>query len=281
MSLDESANAFYNEANEQGRVTRMGKFDGFLFYTDFDNTFTLPGGKEISRANADAVRYFQSEGGLFSVATGRSPNFIQNYRDYFTPNAPLITLNGTMITSPDGETILMEYLIDERVLDVVRFLLPIPYMQCVYFGNGITQYNRMTEGTLEEKMAYYAALPKPWYKVVTRQDEKYAREVADALAEKYGDLYEFDRSYAEGIEIHQKGSGKGACVEWIKAHLDTPIRMTIAAGDYENDISMIKGADIGYAVQNAIDAVKRAADRITSANTEDAIAQIIEDLEKE
>lgn len=256
----------------------MGKFDGYLFYTDFDNTFTLPGGNEISKANCDAVRYFQSEGGLFSVATGRSPNFIQKYTSFFTPNAPLITLNGTMITSPDGETILKEYLIDERILDVVRFLLPIPYMQCVYFGNGITQYNRMTEGTLDEKMAYYASLPKPWYKVVTRQDEKYAREVADALSERYGDLYEFDRSYAEGIEIHQKGSGKGACMEWVKAHLDAPVRVTIAAGDYENDISMLKRATVGYAVENAIDAVKQAADRITSANTQDAIARIIEDL---
>ncbi|MBR3929547.1 MAG: HAD-IIB family hydrolase [Clostridia bacterium] len=258
----------------------MGKFDGYLFYTDFDNTFTLPGGNEISKANCDAVRYFQSEGGRFSVATGRSPNFIQKYAAYFTPNAPLITLNGTMITSEDGETILKEYLLDERVLDVVRFLLPIPYMQCVYFGNGVTQYNRMTEGTLEEKMAYYAALSKPWYKVVTRQDEKYAREVADALKQKFGDLYEFDRSYAQGIEIHRKGSGKGACMEWVRQHSRSPIRVTVAAGDYENDISMIQSADIGYAVQNAIDAVKQAADRITSANTEDAIARIIEDLDR-
>ena len=140
------------------------------------------------------------------------------------------------------------------------------------------QYNRMTEGTIDEKMAYYASLPKPWYKIVTRQDEKYAREVADALSERYGDLYEFDRSYAEGIEIHQKGSGKGACMEWVKAHLDAPVRVTIAAGDYENDISMLKRATVGYAVENAIDAVKQAADRITSANTQDAIARIIEDL---
>lgn len=258
----------------------MGKFDGYLFYTDFDNTFTLPGGNEISKANCDAVRYFQSEGGLFSVATGRSPNFIQKYTSFFTPNAPLITLNGTMITSPDGETILKEYLLDDRALDVVRFLLPIPYMQCVYFGNGITQYNRMTEGTIEEKMAYYASLPKPWYKVVTRQAETYAREAADALLKEFGDLYEYDRSYAKGIEIHKKGSGKGACMEWVKAHMNSPVRVTIAAGDYENDISMIKSATIGYAVENAIDAVKEAADKITSANTQNAIARIIEDLDK-
>lgn len=258
----------------------MGKFEGYLFYTDFDNTFTLPGGKEISRANCDAVRYFQSEGGLFSVATGRSPNFIQNYASFFTPNAPLITLNGTMITSADGKTRLKEYLLDDKVLDVVKFLLPMPCMQCVYFGNAITQYNRKTDGTLQEKMAYYAALPKPWYKVVTRQDEKYAKEVRSALYHQFGDLYEYGRSYAEGIEIHQKGSGKGACMNWVVKNSPSPIRVTIAAGDYENDITMIQYASIGYAVENAIDAVKQAADKITSANTNDAIARIIEDLDR-
>ena len=278
--LDGMNPGIYNESDKRMKVTLMGRFDGVLFYTDFDNTFTLPGGKEISKANADAVRYFQSEGGLFSVATGRSPNFICNYSKFFVPNAPLITLNGTMITSEDGERTLKEFLLDERVLDVVRFLLPMECMQCVYFGNGVTQYNRMTEGTIEEKMAYYASLEKPWYKVVTRQAEEYAREVDTKLRERYSDLYEFDRSYAEGIEIHVKGSGKGACMDWVKAHLDVPVRLTVAAGDYENDISMIQRADIGYAVNNAIDAVKQAADRITAANTEDAIARIIEDLEK-
>lgn len=256
----------------------MGKFDGVLFYTDFDNTFTLPGGNAISRANADAVRYFQSEGGRFSVATGRSPNFIGKFSDVFTPNAPLVTLNGTMITSEDGETILKEYLIGDEILDVVEFLLKMPCMDCVYFGNAVTQYNRVTEGTIEEKMAYYAGLPKPWYKVVTRQNAAFARIVDGALRERFKDLYEFDRSYAEGIEIHKKGSGKGACMDWVKAHLDAPVRLTVAAGDYENDISMIQRADIGYAVANAIDAVKEPADRVTGANTEDAIARIIEDL---
>lgn len=258
----------------------MGRFDGYLFLTDMDNTFTMKGGEEISQANCQAVRYFQSEGGRFSVATGRSPEFIQQYGDFFIPNAPLITLNGAMICTPDGKIPLKEFFIDERILDVLAFLLPLPYMECVYFGNGITQYNRMMEGTLEEKLEYYANLPKPWYKIVTRQPEEYARPLMAELERKFGHLYEFDRSYAKGIEIHAKGSGKGACMEWVAAHSDEPIRVTVAAGDYENDISMIRKATVGYAVANAIDSVKQAADRITASNNEDAIARIIEELDR-
>ena len=44
-------------------------------------------------------------------------------------------------------------------------------------------------------------------------------------------------------------------------------------------MSLLESSDIGYAVDNAIDSVKEAADRITVANTNDAIAAIIEELE--
>lgn len=258
----------------------MGKFDGYLFLTDMDGTLTQPGEPEISQANCQAIRYFQAEGGRFTVATGRSPDFIRNYMDLFRPNAPLITLNGAMICSEDGCTPLKEFFIDEKILDVLSFLLPHPYMYCVYFGNGITQYNRMMEGTLEEKLNYYAALPKPWYKIVTRQPEEFAQPLMAELEQKFGHLYEFDRSYSMGIEIHKKGSGKGACLDWLINHSPDPIRVTIAAGDYENDISMIRKATIGYAVSNAIDSVKHAADRITVSHKDSAIARIIEELDR-
>ncbi|MBQ3080162.1 MAG: HAD-IIB family hydrolase [Clostridia bacterium] len=258
----------------------MGKFDGFMIFTDFDNTFTLPGGKEISKANIDAVRYFQKEGGLFTVATGRSPNFISLFEHVFRPNAPLITLNGTMITTPDGQTVLKEYQLGEDIMPLVEYLLTIPYMECVYFGNGETQYNRMMEGTLSEKMAYYRSLSKPWYKAVTRQPEEYAFELMADLENRFGDRFAFDRSYSMGIEIHTLDSGKGACMDWVKAHLKQEITTTVAVGDYENDVSMFKRADISYAVANAPEHVKKQAGRVTVRNDQDAMALIIEELGK-
>ena len=39
----------------------MGKFDGILIGTDLDGTLVSEG--KVSRENADAIRYFQAEGG--------------------------------------------------------------------------------------------------------------------------------------------------------------------------------------------------------------------------
>ena len=52
----------------------------------------------------------------------------------------------------------------------------------------------------------------------------------------------------------------------------------ICVGDYENDIPMIKEADIGYAVANACEPLKKAADRITKESAGKAIAEIIYSL---
>ena len=59
------------------------------------------------------------------------------------------------------------------------------------------------------------------------------------------------------------------------------IHTVVGIGDWENDLSMIEEADIGYAVANACEELKAAADRITVSVNENAIAKIIDDLDKE
>ena len=49
----------------------MGKFDGWLIATDLDGTLINRDGA-IPQRNLDAIRTFQDEGGLFTIATGRS-----------------------------------------------------------------------------------------------------------------------------------------------------------------------------------------------------------------
>ena len=74
------------------------------------------------------------------------------------------------------------------------------------------------------------------------------------------------------------GVCKGSAVKILR-DLIGDINTVVAVGDYENDISMIKYADFGYATANAADFVKAVADRITVANREHAIAAIINELD--
>ena len=58
--------------------------------------------------------------------------------------------------------------------------------------------------------------------------------------------------------------------------LNIPHENTIACGDGFNDLSMIKYAAVGVAMENAVDAVKENADYITASNNDDGIAKVVE-----
>ena len=62
-------------------------------------------------------------------------------------------------------------------------------------------------------------------------------------------------------------------------HLGISMERTVAVGDYNNDVGMLRAAKCGIAVANATDEAKAAADHITVSNEEHAIAKIIRDIE--
>ena len=80
----------------------MGKFDGVLLASDFDNTILntelprrtgcpiLP----ISQRNVEALRYFMDNGGRFAVATGRALPAFRIFAEQVPMNAPAVVCNG-------------------------------------------------------------------------------------------------------------------------------------------------------------------------------------------
>lgn len=62
-------------------------------------------------------------------------------------------------------------------------------------------------------------------------------------------------------------------------HFHVPLADTYAAGDAENDISMLEAAGTGIAMKNAADEVKKAADVITELdNDNDGLVLMLEKL---
>lgn len=80
-------------------------------------------------------------------------------------------------------------------------------------------------------------------------------------------------------EILPKGISKGAALCKMADLLGIDKNRTIAVGDYNNDVSMVKAAKLGFAVSNAVDEAKSVADYITVSNNESAIAVIIDGLD--
>ena len=76
----------------------MGKFDGVLLYTDYDDTLYNQH-LTVSEENHRAIRYFMQEGGRFSIATGRAKRTFapQIEKEHLEFNAPVVVSNGAGI----------------------------------------------------------------------------------------------------------------------------------------------------------------------------------------
>ena len=81
------------------------------------------------------------------------------------------------------------------------------------------------------------------------------------------------------LELFPSASGKGAAVKKLCEMLGINPLLSIAAGDAENDISMIQAAGMGIAMINGTDDVKNVATTITEFdNNHDGLAHTLVDL---
>ena len=251
----------------------MGKFDGILIATDLDQTLAI--GDNVAQENVEAIQYFQQEGGLFTLATGRYISHIEdNFSDKITPNCSILTLNGNVICDEKTHepTVLSE--LDKDITSEILSYSHKNHSENILFVN-VCDWN--------ESYKYEGEVFNDTCKLVfVMETEEAALKLRDHLKEKYSHIINVERSWPVGVEIYAKDGGKGKALEYLrrsgKYHIDT----IICAGDYENDISMLEYADIGFAVKNANEEAKKAADIVCDVTcTEGAIAWIINKLDKE
>lgn len=78
------------------------------------------------------------------------------------------------------------------------------------------------------------------------------------------------------LEFTRLGVTKGAALKQLADTLHIPIEQTMAVGDTENDLSILKAAGLGVAMGNALPEIKAQADAVTCTNDEDGVACAIE-----
>lgn len=250
----------------------MGRFDGYLLMSDFDGTLAWKG--TISRENCESIRYFQSEGGLFSVASGRFRKWLLDWQDFILPNTWCAMLNGAVICDRLGENLQLNQPMDDDFAEVAREVMAAcPHLNGVRLVD-FDKYVDWKQGTpLEDR-----EICRPGYKMVFLTPDEYSDEYAAKIAATVPDRYFVMRSWINGIEVQKRGTGKGDAVRHMRRLLGNRVHTVVAVGDYENDLDMIREADVGYAVGNACDALKAVADRITVSAAEHAIARVIAEI---
>ena len=268
----------------------MGKFNGILICTDLDGTL-LKNDKTISRENREAYEYFMREGGYFTFVTGRMPYTARSLYEMVRPNAPVGCINGGGIYDFSKGEYLWSTTLPERAAELVEAVMDevpscgvhINALDGIYCcrENEITEWHRRITG-VSTKFAQYRELTVPVGKVVFCEgNEENILKIAEILkSHPRAGEFDFIRSEKKLYEVLPRGISKGTLLPRLAEILGVKMSRTVAIGDYNNDVEMIRRAGVGIAVANAVDEAKAVADIVTVSNEEHAIAKIIEMIDR-
>ena len=267
----------------------MKKFEGILICTDLDGTL-LRNDKSISKTNLNAIEYFKSEGGYFTFITGRMPYFVKSIYETVKPNAPLGCGNGGAVYDLKK----MEYVsyieLSKEAMELVRAVdeavedvgIQVYTLDGIYFSrdNSAMEHFRALTG-MPNVVKHYDDVTEVVTKIVFGDMREEAIQRIKEVLDNHPKSAKFDyiRSEKTLYEILPKGVNKGSVLPEFSKYLGVKPSHIIGVGDYNNDVEMIKQAGVGIAVSNATEAAKAVADYITVSNEDDAIAQIISDIE--
>ena len=253
----------------------MGKFDGVLIVSDFDNTLicsedALTSGTAlptVSRENADAIRYFMEQGGTFCVATGRALPSFAPLAPGVPMNGPTILFNGGAIYDFARQEYLCAAFLPDRVREhVAQLLETLPGVACeIYHDNNdihTINPNELTRNHLHLTHSPTVILdsifdaPLPIMKLLFDEHQPKLGQIADFIhSQPWGGEYEVFFACQYLLEVTAKGANKGRMVRRLADMLGTDPRHMYCIGDHANDIPMLQAAHIPFAPANAIEAV--------------------------
>lgn len=271
----------------------MGKFDGVLFFVDYDDTL-YNSHHTVSLENRAAIRYFIENGGYFSVATGRAHRTFtpQIEKEDIPLNAPAVLSNGAAIYDyATGRCLLHTCLDKSAPARFVQLCREFPQLAFeAYHSDDIYVHNpnRVTTEHLAKVGGRQIScaildMPAPWTKAILEQEEPYLKEVQARLLQLWGDDYEAIFSNRYLLEVTAKGCHKGATVGKVAQLLYIDPKNLYCMGDNLNDIPMLELSAIPFAPANCSQAVQdwMAAHRapLLGHCDDHAVAQAIEILD--
>lgn len=281
-----SVGVIYGKIILKGEIG-LKRYDGILLCSDYDLTLTsnkhvYVKGEDrfacIPPANIAAVKEFVAKGGTFAMVSGRNPDEIEAVKEIMPIEDLCVCSNGTAVYSFKEHRAVVSFTMDESCLTAVR-----------YFAARADKFDFLRITDNDFKFVFFRdgddldiVLKKPRFPVYKMIIEHFSVDVAKRHYEEalqlFSDRFSVEMSGPRTLEICPALSGKGEALKRMIPLLGKKFDKIVCVGDNQNDIGMIKFADIGYAVGNAIDALKAAADKVTVESSEGAVAAVISDL---
>jgi Cof subfamily protein (haloacid dehalogenase superfamily) len=256
-----------------------------LIVCDLDGTL-LNNKKKISPFTLDILKRLCKKIPVV-LATARAPRDIKHFLYQTSIDTPSICYNGALIYLNQENKALVSHVIELSIVEqLLTCLKQTNFTENILVEKDdqfwVDSIDQDVQGWIDMGCPPHAiGYPSPFLedslsKIMVRGDHS---ETIPFLEEHFGDLsYTFSDSRKIWVEILHKNSNKAKAVNWIADYYEVPLEQTVAFGDADNDLDMLKIVGLGVAMGNASDVVKSGADHITLSNEEDGVGLLLKDL---
>lgn len=262
------------------------KRDIRLVAIDLDGTL-LNNDHVMSERNRAAVKAVLDRGIQIVLATGKTRYGAADVLSSLNLSTPGIFSQGLIVYNADGGIRHQQTMDPVLIRRIVTFAEDRGFEMLAYSGN------RLLVKTLTDRTRviadFHEPMPEgvgplvnilentPINKLIAFGDEQKLRSLRWQLDKQLnGQVHLTTTTVQTQLEILPYGASKGRTFKALVNELGLRLEQTMAIGDGENDIEMIRAAGLGIAVDNANPRLKAVADEIVATNNEDGVAQALE-----
>ena len=262
-----------------------------LIASDVDGTL-LDDDENVTPRTRAAVHAAVAAGAQFVLATGRPPRWVPQVADALGIAPMAVCANGAVLYDSATDRIVAARTLSSEVLAELAEMATrlIPGAGLAVERVGRTAHDAATPQFVSSPGYEHAwlnpdntevsladLLSAPAIKLLIRKPGARSGDMAAVLAKHVGLQGDITYSTNNGlIEVMPLGISKATGVEEVARPLGIAAEDVVAFGDMPNDVPMIRWAGLGVAMGNADPEVMEAADEVTTPNTDDGLARVLE-----
>lgn len=277
-----------------------GKFENVVIVTDMDGTY-IARTEEGEKRNLEKIEYFKANGGHFTFATGRGAYHLLLAQENAAEvaNLPVICCNGAFLYDLQADRQIASYPMDHRLVYELQKTFAefeqtaegcknaandhkgVFFIEKGRTENALLDYKNVTVKT----DLYEIMPPSKWdnydvHKITFVGDGEAVTNIRKLMDPIFEDKSCITQASLRYYEFNAYGVSKASGIRKMLELLFGDKKMTLCvAGDYDNDIEMLKIADLACCPENANDSVKAVCHKCFCHHRQGVIADIIEYLD--
>lgn len=275
----------------------MKKFENIILASDIDGTFVWKS-NETHPKNIEKIKYFNENGGHFLLSSGRNSHdifvIIKQIREIV--NTPCVLCNGCLLYDVQNDVIENPvYLNNEdlvkMIYDVDKNFPDVGFRASDKDGFLARQSDEYIKEELRTFGIYHIARfcdisafkDRDIFKVMfcTKTKER-CLELEEYVRARYSDKFALARSSDKMLEAMPLGISKAYQLNYLRKKMQktNPDIQLWCIGDFDNDLDMLRSADVAACPENASDNVKDICSVHLCHCKDGAIADLIDLIEE-